>query len=157
MSPIWLVLESKISLFWMNIVDFFDKVKLLPSKSENDLSNMLCWLDLTRLSCCLMLFTNLILAFSSETSQILIELLICCTQQPGTTHGIIFLIFAKNLTHSVLITQSCMLCFLFQRGDDEDTEFPNREDDFSLPQSYFVEEESWSTNLVRVSVHFCFS
>ncbi|KAJ8433213.1 hypothetical protein Cgig2_023165 [Carnegiea gigantea] len=28
------------------------------------------------------------------------------------------------------------------RGDDEDAEFPDREDDFSLPQSYFVKEES---------------
>lgn len=28
------------------------------------------------------------------------------------------------------------------KGDDEDSEFPNREEDFSLPQSYFVKKES---------------
>ncbi|XP_074274803.1 uncharacterized protein LOC141598888 [Silene latifolia] len=28
------------------------------------------------------------------------------------------------------------------KGDDEDAEFPHREEDFSLPQSYFAKEES---------------
>ncbi|XP_019105741.1 uncharacterized protein LOC104895798 isoform X1 [Beta vulgaris subsp. vulgaris] len=28
------------------------------------------------------------------------------------------------------------------RGEDEDAEFPHREEDFSLPQSYFTKEES---------------
>lgn len=28
------------------------------------------------------------------------------------------------------------------KGEDEDLEFPNREEDFSLPKSYFVKEES---------------
>ncbi|CAO2830218.1 unnamed protein product [Amaranthus hypochondriacus] len=28
------------------------------------------------------------------------------------------------------------------RGEDEDAEFPNREEEFSLPQSYFTKDES---------------
>ncbi|KAL2905431.1 Chromatin modification-related protein EAF7 [Bienertia sinuspersici] len=32
--------------------------------------------------------------------------------------------------------------FTQTRGDDEDAEFPHREEDFSLPQSYFTKEES---------------
>ncbi|KAK9676009.1 hypothetical protein RND81_11G047800 [Saponaria officinalis] len=28
------------------------------------------------------------------------------------------------------------------RGEDEETEFPHREEDFSLPQSYFAKDES---------------
>ncbi|XP_038724961.1 uncharacterized protein LOC120016315 isoform X1 [Tripterygium wilfordii] len=37
---------------------------------------------------------------------------------------------------------TCRSCFEFQKPDDEDTEILNHEEDFSLPQSFFVKEES---------------
>lgn len=36
----------------------------------------------------------------------------------------------------------CRVLFKCQKPDDEDTEILNHEEDFSLPQSFFVKEES---------------
>lgn len=33
-------------------------------------------------------------------------------------------------------------CYKFQKPDDEETEILNHEEDFCLPQSFFVKEES---------------
>jgi hypothetical protein len=49
---------------------------------------------------------------------------------------------------SVLVTRTYIVCvdfgmflFKFQKPDDEEAEILNHEEDFSLPQDYFVKEE----------------